>query len=770
VLSENRIFHLVTSKNKLISIGVGTMNGIIKSIAVVAIISFFISACGGESSGESSGEMPTSGNSGLNTALLSDTAKRGHDIYVDPGYSCVGCHGLQGKGTSAGGPIDNIQDCPTCVDHATLTQYNDLLMPASPYNPASCTGACASDVSQFIIEGFVQGLAIPGNNTPPATPAINVNPVSGLTTTEAGGTATFTVSLNTLPTENVDITLLSDNAAEGSVNPTTLTFTTANWNQLQTVTVTGMDDAVLDGDIAYNIVTTAASNDVDYAAIDPADVAVTNTDNEVPPPGVITVDPVAGLTTSENGDAATFTIVLGTMPTQTVTIGLSSSNAAEGTVLPASVAFTSANYNVPQTITVTGVDDAAAPMVDGNIAYSIITAPAISADPSYSARDASDVSVTNTDNDVQPVISQFSVDQASVAFGGMVTLNWASDGDTCTAGGANPGNQWMGALLPTSMLTLTNLTTSGVNQFTLTCTKGGIDSVVATVDVTVAAAPGAPTVNLTANPAMNVPFNGSTTLTWTSTGAVGTCAAAGGWTGDKALNGTEVINNLVADTTFSLTCNNAIGTPTLVSTNVTVVAVNPALTFTVNNAASATVNQGEAVTLAWNPTDLQSCVASANPANAAWTGAKDVALATYSEVVANLQETTTFTLNCMGVNGANVTQNVTATVNAGDPLLVQGQIEYKKVINGASCETCHGTDGRGILSDGLYDDITDFVNAQNEFNVAFITSITMPAPEAGEGGMPSDCVDVADGNDLTNCATNVAKYMKNGFSTIPPAQ
>ncbi len=726
----------------------------------MAIVSFCLSACGGESSGESTGEMPSNNDSGLNTALLSDAARRGHDIYVDPSYSCVGCHGLQGQGTTAGGPIDNVQDCPTCATHATLSQYNALLMPASPYDPASCTGACADDVSQFIIEGFVQGLAIPsGNNTPPpATPAINVNPTTGLTTTEAGGTATFTVSLNTLPTDNVDITLLSDNAAEGSVNPTTLTFTTANWNQLQTVTVTGMDDALLDGNIAYNIILTAASNDADYAVIDPADVAVTNIDNEVPPQGIITVDPVAGLTTSENGDAATFTIVLGTVPTHTVTIGLSSSNAAEGTVLPASVVFTPANYNVPQTVTVTGVDDAAAPMVDGDIAYSVVTAPAISADPSYSGLDASDVSVTNIDNDVQPAISQFTADQAAVAYGGMVTLNWASDGDACTAGGANPGNQWMGALLPTSMLTLTNLTTSGVNQFTLTCTKGGIDSVAATLDVTVAAAPGAPTVNLTANPAMNVPFNGSTTLTWSSTGAVGNCTAAGGWTGNKALNGSEVINNLVANTSFDLTCVNSIGTPTTVSTSVTVVAVNPALTFTINNAASTTVNQGDSVTLAWNPTDLASCTASANPANAAWTGAKDVAIATYSEVIANLQETTTFTLNCMGVNGANVTQSVSATVNAADPELAQGQIEYKKLVNGESCETCHGAQGQG----GKFNAIAGF-QAGNLANIVFYLQLIMPTEENGIGGMPSDCVDVADGNILTNCATNVAKYMENGY-------
>ena len=34
-----------------------------------------------------------------------------------------------------------------------------------------------------------------------------------------------------------------------------LTFTTANWNVAQTVTVTGVDDALADGSIGYTIVT-----------------------------------------------------------------------------------------------------------------------------------------------------------------------------------------------------------------------------------------------------------------------------------------------------------------------------------------------------------------------------------------------------------------------------------------------------------------------------------------------------------------------------------
>ena len=91
-----------------------------------------------------------------------------------------------------------------------------------------------------------------------------------------------------------------------------------------------------------------------------ADVAVTNTDNDA---AGITVTPTPGLTTTEAGGTATFTVVLNTQPTADVTIALSSSNTDGRHGRPASLTFTTANWNVAQTVTVTGVDDA---VVDGN--------------------------------------------------------------------------------------------------------------------------------------------------------------------------------------------------------------------------------------------------------------------------------------------------------------------------------------------------------------------------------------------------------------------
>src|SRR6185369_2383160 len=196
---------------------------------------------------------------------------------------------------------------------------------------------------------------------------ITVTPIAGLGTTEAGGTASFTVQLESQPTADVVIPVASSDLTEGTVPVANLTFTAADWNVAQTVTVTGVNDLVDDGDIAYSVMLGApASADPLYAAIDPADVAVVNTDDDA---AGIDVTPVAGLGTTEAGGTASFTVVLKSQPTAAVVIPVASSDPTEGTAAPAALAFTAANWSVPQTITVTGADDL---LADGPVAYNVV--------------------------------------------------------------------------------------------------------------------------------------------------------------------------------------------------------------------------------------------------------------------------------------------------------------------------------------------------------------------------------------------------------------
>jgi hypothetical protein len=231
-------------------------------------------------------------------------------------------------------------------------------------------------------------------NTDNDSAGITLTPTTGLTTSEAGGEATFQIVLNSKPTASVSIGLSSSRTAEGTVSPATVSFTTTNWAAPQTVTITGVDDDVADGGQVYRIVTTAATSaDPEYSGWDPPDPTVSNTDNDS---AGVTVTPTVGLTTTEAGATATFSIVLNSQPTADVVIPLRSSKPAEGTPSPSSVTFTSANWSAPRIITLTGVNDDAA---DGAQPYTIFTDPAMSSDAKYDTWDPPDVTASNTDND-----------------------------------------------------------------------------------------------------------------------------------------------------------------------------------------------------------------------------------------------------------------------------------------------------------------------------------------------------------------------------------
>ena len=157
------------------------------------------------------------------------------------------------------------------------------------------------------------------------------------------------------------INLSSSDTTEGTV-PASLTFTAANFSVAQTVTVTGVDDALDDGNVAYTIATTVTSGDAIYAAINPADVGVTNTDNDA---AAITVTPIVWPDDDRgwrHGDlhGGADERADGRRDDQPEP----RATPTEGTV-PASLTFTAANFSVAQTVTVTGVDDA---LDDGNVA------------------------------------------------------------------------------------------------------------------------------------------------------------------------------------------------------------------------------------------------------------------------------------------------------------------------------------------------------------------------------------------------------------------
>ncbi|WP_437693043.1 family 43 glycosylhydrolase [Sorangium sp. So ce176] len=104
----------------------------------------------------------------------------------------------------------------------------------------------------------------------------------------------------------------------------------------------------------------------------------------------------AALSTSEPGGRATVRVALDAAPSEPVMVPVSSSDATEGSVSPATISFTAEDWRVPREITVTGVDDAER---DGDQIFRVRFGPSVSADPACDGLVAESADITNTDDD-----------------------------------------------------------------------------------------------------------------------------------------------------------------------------------------------------------------------------------------------------------------------------------------------------------------------------------------------------------------------------------
>ena len=113
---------------------------------------------------------------------------------------------------------------------------------------------------------------------------LTVTQTSGSTIVDESGSAdNFTVVLGSQPTGNVAFSLGASDSSEVSISPSTLTFTSSNWNNAQTVTVTGVSDN-LDDDSVTSTVTVAINTgntaDTNYDALSSQSVNVTTSDSD----------------------------------------------------------------------------------------------------------------------------------------------------------------------------------------------------------------------------------------------------------------------------------------------------------------------------------------------------------------------------------------------------------------------------------------------------------------------------------------------------------
>lgn len=244
----------------------------------------------------------------------------------------------------------------------------------------------------------------------------------GTTVSEAGGTDSFDVVLTAQPASDVVFDVSSADVGEVTVSTSSLTFTTANWSTPQTVTVTGVDDIIEDGDVVtlVTVAVNAAASDDGFDPLPAQTVAVTTTDNDVP--GFTVTETGGSTSVDEAGSTDLLDVVLTVAPLTDVVLDVSSSDVGEASVSPATLTFTSANWSVTQSITVTGVDDL---IVDGPQTSMItVSVNDAASDDAFDPLADQSVSVTTSDDD----IPTYTVDES----GGSTSVSEAGSTDDFT--------------------------------------------------------------------------------------------------------------------------------------------------------------------------------------------------------------------------------------------------------------------------------------------------------------------------------------------------
>ncbi len=299
-------------------------------------------------------------------------------------------------GTLTAGAVTDADASPN-TDVGTIThEWQTATASAGPFTAApgtnnTATYTIASDQSQIgtwlrVMASYPNAGGDSLTSDPVVVAGVRVSPTT-LAVDEAGS-GTYTLALTRRPTVPVTIMVSNPDTTAVTLSATSLTFSTDNWNSVQTVTVSGVEDTDADHE-TVQLTHTATSTDADYAGGVTIDsVAVTLNDNDTPGVSVSTTT----LTVHERGGTGMYTLRLNTPPTEAVTISVTHSNAAAATVSPTSLMFGTTDWNTAKTITVRGVEDA-----DTDDETVQLTHTVTSTDTTYRTVTAATVTVTVTE-------------------------------------------------------------------------------------------------------------------------------------------------------------------------------------------------------------------------------------------------------------------------------------------------------------------------------------------------------------------------------------
>ncbi len=203
--------------------------------------------------------------------------------------------------------------------------------------------------------------------------------------TEGAASSDFEIALTVMPTHPVRVTLTSGMGI--NVSPTTLIF--ENNSASQTVKVAAIDDEITEGEHQADIRFQTTSDDPEYHDIRLENLTVNITDNDMAGIKFSQYD----VTVGNESQNAQYTVNLMTEPTASVTVSLISSEPIR--VSPSQLVFDPNNWQVPQRVIVSAVDEIKGEAPQINTIVSKVT----SDDPNYNTLPTQNVTVFLVERD-----------------------------------------------------------------------------------------------------------------------------------------------------------------------------------------------------------------------------------------------------------------------------------------------------------------------------------------------------------------------------------
>ena len=211
---------------------------------------------------------------------------------------------------------------------------------------------------------------------------------------EEGATATYTVVLDTEPAGDVTVTIGGTTDNDLTLDKTSLTFTTTDWNTPQTVTVTAeQDDDAVDEtvvNLTHNVSSTV-DNAYDGTIVDSVSVTVIDDDTVG-----VTVSPTA--VTVVGGRSNEYSVVLDTEPAGDVSVTIAGLTTTDLSLDKTSLTFTTSDWSTAQTVKAIALEEAAPGTV--TLTHTVSSA----ADGEYDGVSADSVAVTILEARDEPVV------------------------------------------------------------------------------------------------------------------------------------------------------------------------------------------------------------------------------------------------------------------------------------------------------------------------------------------------------------------------------